>query len=403
MKTLNYLYVIIVLCLTFTVFTYAPILNKYWYFYLLSFFLAIKNKAIDTKMFAPLIIFSIIVLANTIMGDPIYQDVVNSIIELAALFIPVSILVYILKSRDIKTASLIIYSFLALTIYTTLISYSVNSIDPGIIRRAIMYHIDENAGYVRELYAKGLSNYLLPHGLCILIPPMVLLIKGSNRKWKKYFYASSLFAVCTLVYISGSTTSLLLSLLGLILSATLSSNNDAQKNYRVMIWTILLASPILFSSELQLYIIKVFSNIVGESSLYQEKLAEFEMAASSGQAGEDMSIRSDLLIQSLKEFFLSPLWGTSAPVGGHNAIVDRLAALGIIGIVPLYLYFKNIYQWTICFIDNRVMPFCVLSIFNGLVMLFSKNMMVWEVLVILCLIMPTMFFLYSEQIKNNRV
>ncbi len=396
MKLSNYLYVIIVLCLSFTIFTYAPVLNKYWYFYFLAILLAVANRSFNRSLLVPLIAYGAILLINVYLGDFVFQNFFIATIELASLFIPVSILIYLVGRNEIKGARWIIVSFLALTIFTTIVSVGINTSNPGIIRQSTIYYSDDNAEYLRAFYSMGLSNYLLPHGLCILVPPLVLFVKDSAVVFKRVFYIISLASVIVLVYISGSTTSLLLSIISLVLSFILSPKNNVKKNYRTLMWVLIVLSPIILVSDLQLFLLRSISDLTGDTNLYQDKVAEFESLAKTGNAGLDMATRASLLLQSINEFLAHPLFGTSTAVGGHNAIIDRLAVLGIIGVIPLFVYFKRVYLWARPHFDNKIMPFVTLSVFNGCIMLFSKNMLCWEVLVSLLLIMPIMFYINTN-------
>lgn len=344
----------------------------------------------------PLIAYGAILLINVYLGDFVFQNFFIATIELASLFIPVSILIYLVGRNEIKGARWIIVSFLALTIFTTIVSVGINTSNPGIIRQSTIYYSDDNAEYLRAFYSMGLSNYLLPHGLCILVPPLVLFVKYSAVVFQRVFYIISLASVIVLVYISGSTTSLLLSIISLVLSFILSPKNNVKKNYRTLMWVLIVLSPIILVSDLQLFLLRSISDLTGDTNLYQDKVAEFESLAKTGNAGLDMATRASLLLQSINEFLAHPLFGTSTAVGGHNAIIDRLAVLGIIGVIPLFVYFKRVYLWARPHFDNKIMPFVTLSVFNGCIMLFSKNMLCWEVLVSLLLIMPIMFYINTN-------
>ena len=79
--------------------------------------------------------------------------------------------------------------------------------------------------------------------------------------------------------------------------------------------------------------------IVGDESIYAEKIEELRLSFMEDQTIGDMEGRFDRYGQSARLFFDNIFLGSNQMPGRHSSLLDKLGTLGLIGFIPLMLFF----------------------------------------------------------------
>lgn len=322
-----------------------------------------------------LLIYTIFVVINYLMGDEYFHSPVNLIMEIAMLLF-CSYFSYFLISDSHPNRFINIFicsQFLVISI-TAVLSITVDIAIPGVIRETVSLI---NGGYSNDaipFYRMGVCEYAFPHGIPMIVPGIVLLIKN---KGLKLFYRSIALALLVLlfylVFVSGVTTSLILTLFG-ILASFFVVEGYARKNAMRLFLLILLLSPLL-NDTVMLKVLNVAEQVVPEENKITGKILNFKESIKNENTHESIQQRGDLYLMSVNAFFSNPIIGTNdKPLGGHSAILDRLGTLGLLGIIPFILFITSLYKM----IKLRIPPGSIIFFYIGLagfaIMLATKNM-----------------------------
>ena len=353
-------------------------------------------KFMRTHWFACIAVYSVIVLLNWYLGDVFFAQFSLVANEIAIFFLFSSVTFYLFDSNDRRCFYYIYYIMLIMVGIAAVGSLVVNALIPGIVRIQNSIVADGNYSDILNYYRMGMSNYLLPHGLPVLIPPLILLIKRSKGlKWLRLSSMAFLVFTAILVYLSGSTTALLLS----VVAFTTFVIGDKKRGInRFPIILAICTLPLLFITDLVPSIISLFSSETAEVYAFHiEDMASF----SANQAEGDTSLRLSLYNIALDAFAQSPIWGGNGPVSGHSVILDRLGTLGLIGILPFggILYF--FYQFVVKHLEVVERSYFNISVLLGISMLLIKGIEDKEVWLMLLVVAPVVLYL-SGRIESQK-
>lgn len=349
----------------------------------------IEDKNVIRRYFFPTwLVYSIIVLINYELGDSYFSKLGPNLGLLLYMFLTAEIAFYCLGYDKEKLMSWILIVFFVLLIYITICSYLLNLEEPEIIRHATAQGFGGDTSLLVSSYRKGMSNYYLPHALPMIIPLFVYLIK--KKEMNVYLRVGSIILlsfVLLLVYISGAVTAMLISVVMIIITLSMKSGSIRDNLRRIIILS-LIALPLLFSSSVQIFLMDFVSGFIEEGSQLSKKIELFKEILDLGYATGDLEERIDLYNESVNILNTNPLWGTNDPVGGHSAILDRLASLGLFGLIPyvLMIYFQIDFCLKHISADMRL--YYLLGVSTGIIMLFAKSMDNWETWLIMFTILP---------------
>ena len=391
---------VILLALSFKLFpAWISFLRKEWMLFvvctILLFFLD-PQRIVKNRILAIWAVYSLYLLMKGFIGTHLYPSVQSSLYDILMLFILVCAPLYIISNNDQKFINrLLIVSFLLL-IVEVIGSIIVLRTYPSAIRDMNSLIQEDGASVSYSLYKFGLVDYSQCHALPILIPPLFYIIK-TNKKRSIRFLCMAAIAIClVLVWLSESTTSLLLAMLMVVMGFL--TNQNRKKG--TLIFMVLLFIPFIVSEALQVWILDILGNVFGSDSIFSEKMYEMQYSILHDESSGDLEGRINRYSESLDLFFSSPIIGSSAAVGKHSALLDLLATLGLVGFIPLallfYSYFKKIYN----IIPKNARYFYLEAVLAGIAMLLAKGMWFWIVLCCLFVVMPLMFICDYKQ--NNR-
>ena len=406
-KLISFLYPLLILCMFSTLVGYwMPMKDKMPYI-VMAFAVAIvffDARFFASKSFGWFAAYAAIVCLNFAFGKKYFIDrySFNSLLNLASVFVIMMGLAHyslVEKNRGEHTLyrNTFIVIFLIISI-ATICTAILNVANPGILRSYM--HAEED--YVNVYFRFGLSNYSLPHAVPIIIPAIVCAIRNTQSKPAFKFCMWILLALCFyLIILSGATTPLLLAALVLIMSFTV--NKGGRKKNRYIGWIVILIPFILFPEILN-SVLGFFVDVFSSNETTEDFSTHLQDIISSNEAGEstgDVAARSELYWQTIIEFIKSPIWGSNGNLGGHSAILDRAAALGIIGIIPLYFMIKSQYQMFSSTLDMGYFAYYKLGVLAAVLMLLSKNMFNTELFLMLFVGLPFMLLYQQESVAPN--
>ena len=351
-----------------------------------------------SRWFVVIMIYSLIIIINWMSGDNFFDTPMDVANEFANLFLFSSFCFYCYKTKDEKCIRVTLYIMLALVGIAAIGSFIVNQINPAIVREQATFVETGNEDMIFGYYRMGLSNYLLPHGVPAIIPPLVLIVKRTERKkWLRFVAALFLAFTLLLVYLGGSTTVLLLSLLAL--SSFLIKDTGSNRRYiTLVIIMTLIFLPIMIVPELLTGIIGVFSSETAET--YATHFQDLVDYSSAGEVG-NTSLRMELYLHDINEFSSNPILGTNNPMTDHSVLLDRLGALGFLGFIPFIAIIVSFVKFVNRYLDKSEIGYFNVTVFVAIMMLLIKGIEDKEVWLMLFAVVPLLFYV-SHQLKYNK-
>lgn len=355
------------------------------------------DKSIRNKSFPFLLLYLLMIILNYISGDDYFGSIGNVVLESSSLILACLMFYGLVIRNDLKMQRIVVYTFLVVLILTTILSLIADSFFPGIIRYAFVASVtgfDTSLTY--NYYRMGMSNYSLPHAIPVLVPAVVYGLKCHPQKSKvlRIMLWAALASLILLAYLSGSTTALLLSLLSLAICLTLKPGNNRVNISRLLI-ILIIASPLLLSKDLQLSILNTFDDFIGNQGYFHQKVMLFQESITNENV-DVMENRESLYQKSFDGLFSSPLIGTNSIIGGHSSLLDRLATLGIFGIIPLILFLIYQYKSTTKRMKEKVVIFYAVGFMMGLLMCSVKSMWYWEIHFSMFVFLPISIIYFSN-------
>lgn len=396
------LFVIVIIDLTFQWFGYLPILQRKFIFIGLGLLLSfIYSKDFFRRpAFGWMMLYFAIVLLNYFMGDIFFNNIeIIFFREMIPLFLASSIMFFYFKSQNQLFFTLLIITFSIFLIHTTIVSYMANEAFPGLMR------YQSNSESAREVNAIlqnfrqiGLSDYGLPHATCIIIPGFVYLSK-KLRGWYRYFFILLTMTSWILSYASGAFTALVLSSLSVLLALLVNPNKSKSTLYKIVIAFVLI-SPILSNKELQISILESVSSILPEKSVGQGKIFDLQLSLEYEGAEGDVAERKEKLSSTLDVIAGNFFVGTNSELtGGHNALLDRFAYLGLLGMIPLSCLLCCQFGFIRRHIEEPVRYYLYIGFGCGFLMMLLKGLLIWSMWLFLFVLLPGML---CWRVANNK-
>ena len=402
----SYLYIVLVACLTFTVLPgWIPQLRITWLILSITFLFSLVQSFGYYKLryLIAWYIYFLVVLFNSLLGDAYYVSLLGAAIELYKWIIPPAILFYSMSKGDYRFSKAFLYSIFFIILFEGVSSFFLDLSNPGIIRNAVMEFIantDRSVYY--PYYRMGMASYSFSQSIAILIPPLAFVIKDETKQSSIRIVYTILLVVClVLVYLSGSTTALILGTAAVLFSL-FSSKGSASKNRRVIIIVSLIVLPFVFSETLLFGLLNTLDGLLDET-YFSSKIEDFLDLASIGEASGDIRARKVLYLQSIEQWIQHPLLGTNELPGYHSAFLDRLAALGLLGFVPLIVFIYYQVKYTVRRISNGARIFYYEGFFIGILLLFLKDSDDWETFLMLFLVLPLIIWINDGNAFGKRI
>lgn len=343
-----------------------------------------------------IVVYSIVIFFNHSNGDALFESTSLVTNEIAHFYLFSSSIFYLITYDDKRCVNVTYYSMLLLVGIAAVGTIIVNNVSPGIVRMQSEL-MEDRMDELNAFYRMGLSNYLLPHSLPVIIPPLIFLIKSSARD-EKVKIPAIIFLLFTLVliYLSGASMSLILGFFALL---SFFMAKEGGKSTRFLITIILIMLPFLLIPDIIPSIISLFSSESAEA--YQSHFDDMLQYSQSRTLG-NTSYRISLYNKSLNEFYNNIFWGTNDKMSGHSVLLDRLGALGLLGIIPLFTILLCFYNFVKKHIDKNAYGFFNYSFVLGILMLFFKGIDDKEMWLMLFVVSPVILYKASRiQIENN--
>lgn len=402
----SYLYVLIVLDLTFSMMPYLPIFKIAGAFVLLGLMLPLLygRNFFRTSMFVSILFYALIVFSNVMMGDNYFGTYMIAYREVYNLFIPISMFFIISNKADDMLVKYIAISFIVGLVYTILISSYIETISFGAIRGNAIVENQSDGVRNSGLYRLGLAKYSFVHAIPVLIPAFIMAFKNKNNKKKKrYFYGVLSLGCLYLTFLSQATAPLLVALLAFILSIVTNVSESTNINFRNVIIITLISLPFILSSDIQLSLLDFFDTLINHEGDFHIKVVEMQDAIRlENLDGTDVDTRSQLYRQSLSSGLSNILFGiNSNNYGGHSALLDRFSVLGLIGLIPLIICAKDSFKFSIRKINPSTKIYYILGIGAGVLILIIKNSYSWEICLFMFAMLPILLIYLTPQDSNH--
>lgn len=195
-----------------------------------------------------------------------------------------------------------------------------------------------------SLYLRNTSTWGELYAMVFLLPYIILWLK--RKKNVILFIIIMVMEACVIE--SQITTALLLSLFFLVF---LLRKPFSIKEIIVILGVLIIGSSffIIYASELFFWLHDLVS--ATKNSMLTLRISQLQMLFSSGIATGTISGRFELYYISLNTFLMNPLIGFEGNImrdfsyiGLHSQIFDLMAAVGLLGFVPLCISFKLLIQ-----------------------------------------------------------
>lgn len=399
---LPYLYIITVFFLTFNAVKYWPILGAITIasgFGLMLPFL-ICQSFFKTNQFKWLLVYSIVVVLNFMLGDKYFGNKNSLFLGFVGFFVSMSMTYYVFKNKEYNLMRVIFYTLMIVLLWTTVATAYFDMTMPGVVRYAYGQQQlgTSEVTMFNPMFFWGMSSYALPHALPILIPAFILGLRNSSLT-KKARVFSGMMAMCCLmlVYFSGATGPMLVSIMVLFMSL-LFRKGRASSNIITLVVVMLILLPFILSEEYLLAALEWVDGLLGGEGYFHYKVVDFQESILYGASG-DVEERQGLYGNSFEVLFENPLnllIGAQEGLGGHSALLDRFASLGLVGFVPLICLFVVQFKYAIRHLPSEYLSYYYLGLFAAFMMLASKNVSGWNMWFLLFTALPFCIYIFSD-------
>ena len=285
-----------------------------------------------------------------------------------------------------KVQSIFLITFLILLVYTTISSFVINNIYPNIVRENQLYINVGMTGPFHFLQKYGLTNYIIPHAVPILIPSFILGAKITNGLHKVLYYFLAVICI-VLTYVSGAATPFLLAICITIFAFIIKKGKVAiSLRYLIILGLFVL---LVTNENIIVSFLSGIDNTLGNEGVIHERVVMVQNSILSDQSEGDLAIRQEKYTNSWYAFSSNIiLGGNSQSVGGHAFLLDILGKYGLFGFIPfaIFLFTQIKYVYNQILDDYKI--FYVLSIFAAVGMLVIKNMSGWTNYFFLFIVAP---------------
>lgn len=403
-SSLAVLYPIFIVCVTWTFLQgWIPHWGATWLFVVAGAVasIGIVPTFFNSRYLLLWLAYALILGANSLAGDSFWgRSFIPPVLELGMLLWAPAMTYYVFHSLDKVCEKRIIIWSLFIIVVTAIASLIIDTFAPGAIRTAarMRYEFQDNTMSL-ALYRFSCSNYSLPHALPILIPALGYVLR-MNGFMKTKIWALVMILLCLLlIWTSGAMTAVLLGLMALVASLLISKKSP-RRSLTIIVVFLLIISPFALNNELMLNLTSQMQTWVGEESPFYEKLVDAESYLITGEVSGDMETRNNLYSESLSLDAEELMLGTNRDVGGHSAIIDHFATLGILGFIVFLVILGAAVKKTYIMLPKDTLPFYVLGIITAFIMLLMKQMANIEVWLTVFTLMPLLLH-YSYQINKQ--
>ena len=400
-RVLPYLYMFVVFCMTFYgvyFWHFGPIL-KYGAMALgIILPIVIGKSFFQTKEFICFVAYLSVIYLNHLSGNVNYSNTRLVILSCCSLFIALSMTHFILKHKIVTLLKTITFATIVVVLWTTIATGIIDSTFPGVVRYATssINHGEESVSAFVGFYRIGMSNYLLPHGLPMMIPPLVMILRsGTLNKVRRLLCIAMLFSIVALLYFSGATGPLLLGVFVLVLSFIVHPGRMSSNVATIAILGLLII-PILTNDELMLSFLDWLDNLVGGAGHFHGKIMAMQDSITMGDAQGDFGERNEIYKTGIDIIFENPLLGTQETIAGHSIFISIFGALGFIGFFPFAAMLIYHYKYVVNHISYNVRVYYYIGVLAAFLMLMMKGIDCWEIWFMSLAFLPISMVYFSK-------
>lgn len=301
-----------------------------------------------------------------------------------------------LKTRDNRYAKWVLISFYGSFIFMSLISIPQFYLFPEMTRQLLFTEVE---GYMVETKYYWSLSYASMQSIPVVLIPLLLIAKNSNIKKTRILSISAIVIILVCLTLGDATTPLLFSAIVVALILYFKKELSLIKNIRRLIpWGIL---GVLVFNKYTIIALLSFVQPIFEGTTNYGKIDDSISYLETGVVEESSNMgQRDLVYDQSKEVFFShPFWveKNDDRIGHHSYIIDHLAVMGLIFIIPFMIMMIVIYkkqkQELSIFRDYYIINFGVL-----VMMAYMKN---YFIIRDACFIVP-LALLYLEYLTNNK-
>ncbi len=393
---------IILFALSYKIFpAWIAVFRKEWLLFILAAIIIISNspkKLFGTNLFMVWCIYSLCAIFKGYTHAFLFPSVQFAVCDIFMLFVAAFLPLYVISQNDQRFIKTIVYGTFIMLVVECVSSFFVTQTIPGAIRNMHTMLQEEGATEVYRLYRMGVADYGLCHAVPCLIPPLFYLLRTNSSKKLRTICIVTIAECVLLTWLSEATTALLLAILMLVLAFLTSKGRNESSVIISMIFI-----PFLISDTLQLLLLDGLDSILGNDTIFSVKTAEMRHSIMHGENMGDLAGRMDRYGHSFNMFFSSPLWGSNGEVGRHSALLDRLATFGLLGFIPLIMFFTTYFKRINHLIPRQARIFFTESILAGTATLIAKGMWLWPIFFCVCVVTPFMLIVnINKQDKNAK-
>ena len=326
-------------------------------------------------------------------------SIVNLFTQLMEFLVPILLVPTALLGNKTNTYLVARFSII-LTLLTVFLTLRYVAIDSEIIRNMVTISAWEGIEGVRKYWRIGVCSYSFALIMMCVPPIMIQCSMASKKKFLKVVYLLIAVLLLYFVYASQVTTTFFLCLLMIMLVMT----TRKMSMRGAFLWVVAVTFVLIISLSFILQVLMGFfsaETVIGAhiSGLYQFL---FEGSVSSDVYAVDG--RAELYNSSIDVFLRNPLFGnTLEKIGGHNYILDNLARYGIVGTLPLFMFFFYRFKMTLESLpiaDKKAYAICLM----GFVAMASiKNIAGIDHWTYLFLYIPCFLRMANNRADENRI
>lgn len=396
-------FTLLALTCTFVQFN-IPFLHRDWILLFFSSLILLFCGVTPNQMrgFSFFFVYVCVLLLNYVTGDNYYSSFAIVICEVAMLYVSVSFY-DLAKVCNFKIQRLLLVTFVCGLVVTAVGTYLAEQLVPGILRMVQTEILNNNeAATLYAFHKMGMTNYALPHALPAILPIYILIIKEKNLSILiKLVNLIALVSSLCIVFYSGATTPVLLSFISLGVAIFTKVDKISKNIVRMLVLSFVILL-LVFSKE---YLAQFFQYVsekiylVGGNYSLVERFSELSEFIQTGNTGDDLEGRMDHYNSTTSVINTNIFWGVNEnSYGGHSAFLDKIATLGLVGIVPLIVFLASQSIAVFC----RLLPKYRITYMECMCIAFmiilTKNMFSREFCLITFLIIPlSLSFLQKNQ------
>jgi len=307
-----------------------------------------------------------------------------------------------MRNNDIKNVRTIAIVSMLIIIITSIFTFK-NAIDnPGIVRSIVGAQATEDYTYILEQYRKGIASYGMPHAFPFIVPPFIYVLKNKNFSFKLRIFALLMIMIGGLmVFYTESTGALVILLFSIIMSLIITESSLKKNIIRLVLLGVI---ALLFLNTQTLISVLDFFGAETETMNYYGKIEDARTMLETGKSVGQIANRQELHNMSLTAFVNHPLLGTNkgSDIGGHAYFMDRAGLLGVVGFIPLFLFFYYQIKITYENLPNFIRMYYLIGVVSCIILGFQKNMSGFEYWLYLFFLLPGLCLLIGYKLNESQ-